>query len=221
MLALVATGTTVAGAAHAQIVPRQFQIGPRAGTISYDDASGIKRSGLLGVDAAYFVTRNIGIGALLELSRPETNGDFFPAELSFGDTTFVYKVSQPLTILNAQVTGVIALPMGRLAPFVNGGVGVYRMYLDPQVAGGPESFSDMSLSIGGGINIRVGQASGLRFEIRDQVFTNFDRDRLNPVGPRFQPRRYPELIPPPVAAKSTIHNIALVAAFSFVPATTF
>jgi hypothetical protein len=218
-LATLAVGAT--GGLGAQIVPHQFQIGPRAGSISYDNASGIKHAGLLGVDAAYFINRNIGIGFLLDLSRPSTDGRFFPAELSFGDTTLVFQVTQPLTIVNAQIQGMVAFPRGRLAPFVAAGVGTYRIYMDPQAAVGPKSVSAMSYSLAGGINYRVAESSGLRLEIRDQIFSNFDRDQLNPVNPRFGPRRYPDLVTPPVAAKSTISNLALLLAFSFVPAATF
>lgn len=218
-LTILAVGAT--RGLDAQIVARQFQIGPRAGTIGYDDASGIERGGLLGVDATYFLTPNFGIGFLLDLSRPETDGSFFPAELTIQDTTFVYQVTQPLTIINGQVEGVFALNAGRLSPFVTAGIGSYRIYLDPQVAGGPRSFTNVSYSIGGGVNLRVGESSGFRVEVRDQVFSKFDRDRLNPVNPRFSPSRYPDLVSPPVAAKSTIHNIALLLAFSFVPAATF
>jgi hypothetical protein len=218
-LTMLAVGAT--GGLSAQIVPHQFQIGPRAGTIGFDNSSGIKRGGLLGVDATYYLTRGLGIGLVLDLSRPETDGSFFPAELSFGDTTFAYEVSQPLTIVNAQLQATFAFNAGRLAPFVAAGVGSYRIFLDPQVANGPRSFSNLSYSLGGGVNLRVGESSGIRLEVRDHVYSKFDRDRLNPVNARFAPLRFPELIPQPVAAKSTIHNIALLLAFSFVPAATF
>lgn len=218
-LAVLALGVT--GGLGAQVVPHQFQIGPRAGTISYDAASGIKSGTLMGVDAAYFITRNLGIGFVLDLSRPETDGSFFPAELTFGDTTFVYEVTQPLTIINVQLQGVLAFPMGRLAPFLTGGVGTYRIFMDPQAAKGNRSFTATSFSVGGGVNLRVAASSGFRLEVRDQIFSSFDRDRLNPVDPRFRPQRFQELVSTPPAEKSTVHNIAFALAFSFVPAAAF
>jgi hypothetical protein len=216
-----------AGGLGAQVVPRQFQIGPRGGSISFDDASCIQSSGALGVDAAYFLNRTFGIGFVLDLARPVTEGSCFPAEFSFGDTVFVYRVQQPLTVLNAQIQGVASFTMGRLSPFVAFGVGSYQMYLDPQVDGAPSSFSDLAYSFGGGVTVRTSETSGIRFEIRDNVFTNFDREKLNPIDPRFRANRtdpfytqprFPRLVTVPTDPKETLHNWTFMVAFSFVPA---
>ena len=209
--------TVVAAPAAAQFAPHRYQIGARLGTMRYDKSSGIDNGPLLGVDGTYFLNANIGIGFMLDVAKPQTKGEFFPAELTFGDTTFLYLVSQPLTVVQvgAQVVG--RIPMGNIAPYVALGAGWYRFFLDPQVSNGPKSFTHPMLNFAAGLNIRLGESSGLRFEVRDFVHTDFDRSRLNPVGVRFQPTRFPDTIIPPEAPKTRTNNIQLALAFSFIP----
>jgi hypothetical protein len=221
----------LAGALSAQAGARQFHVGPRAGNIQYEEVSGLKSSGILGFEANYFLTRNLAIGMLIDASRPQTDGKFFPAELSFRDTTMIFEVSMPVTVVNAQVQGVLQYELGRIAPFVTGGVGVYKLYLDPQVATLPTTITNLSLSLAGGLNLRTGSSSAVRLEIRDHIYTDFDREQLNPVDPRYRlnegrlstapPARFPERIPPPPASKSTLHNLTLLVGFSFMPAAAF
>lgn len=203
--------------AYGQFEPHRYLIGARLGETSYDKSSGIDKGPMLGVDGTYFFNRSIGLGFMLDVTRPETKGEFFPAELTFGDTTFLYEVRQPLTIVQVGAQLVLQAPMGSFAPYVSAGAGWYRFFLDPAVSNGNKTFTHPMYSLGGGLNIRLSESSGLRFEVHDFVHTDFDRSRLNPVGPRFQPTRFPDAIVPPEAAKSRTHNIQLALAFSFVP----
>jgi hypothetical protein len=216
---VLAVGT--ASFAGAQAVPGRFQIGPRLGGITFDDASAIEQGPLLGVDATYFLTSTLGVGVSIGLSRPETDGAFFPAEMSFGDTTFVYQVSQPLTIFTYSAQAVINLPLGPLQPFATAGLGQYRIYLDPQATNGAPTVDNFMFNIGAGLTLKVGQSSGFRFEVRNFVFANYDLNRISPVASRFAPRRFPDVVQIPDRTcydqKCTLNNIQFAVGFSFVP----
>lgn len=212
-------GATAVGSA--QVVPHRFQVGPRLALMQFDGVSGIENSALIGIDAAYFFTRNLAIGATVDFARPQTDKRYFPAELSFGDTTFVFQVEMPVTIWQYQVTAVGTLPMGSFSPFVTAGFGQYRLFLDPQAARNPTTVTHGLFSVGGGFTVRLGESSGLRLEIRDFIYRNYDLNELNLVETRFQPRRFPDVAPVPdrtcYDAKCNLNNIQFALGFTFVP----
>ncbi len=49
------------------------------------------------------------------------------------------------------------------------GWGQYRLFLDPQAAREARTVTHGLLTFGGGVNLKLGASSGLRFEIRDDV----------------------------------------------------
>jgi hypothetical protein len=212
------------GATDAQAVARQFTVAPRAGYIRFDRASSIENGGFVGVDAMYNVTSMFSLGASASWARANTRGEDFVAALTFGDptvgdTTFYFHVTQPLSVVTYEAVGVARLPLAaaRLTPFLMAGAGAYTVYMDPQITAGPRKMSHFGASIGGGVEMRLGQRSGLRFDVRDQIFTKFDRDRLNPTDPRFTAIAYPEDFPVPPTAKETLHNLSFSFGFTFTP----
>ena len=211
-VAVAAVGAAPAAAQDAG----SFRVGPRIGYISYANETGIQASALLGLDAVYHVTDGLAFGFNLDVSRPQTDSSFFPAEMSFGDTTFIFGVKQPLTVVNFEFAGELSLP-GRFSPFILGGIGGYRVNTDPQVARGATDFTQLGFSFGGGIAFQAGGGTNVRIEVRDYVFTNFDRSQLNPVDARFTPTRFPDVLPAPEPFDGSAHNIAVTLAFSFTP----
>ena len=203
----------VAAPATAQ---RQFHVGPRLGYTQFAAETAIESSPMLGMDAMYALSSNLAIGVRFDFARPVTDGNFFPAEMVFGDTTMVFGVSQPLTIFNygAQLefsTG------GSFAPFLSGGVGNYRISLDPQVARGNVSHTDLAFTVGGGLAIQTSAGTSIRLSVQDLIFNNFDRARLNPVDLRFAPVLFPDAVPPQTPFEGVAHNIHVALAFSFTP----
>ena len=198
---------------------RQFQIGPRIGFINYDSESGLDDAAMLGLDAMFSFTRNIGIGFRLDVARPETDPKFFPAEMTFGDTTLIFAVTQPVTVL--QYGAKVELTTGgSLALFAIGGVGGYRITLDPQVARGQRDITDVGWDIGGGVSFQTIGGTRIRLEIHDFIFQDFRRADLDPVRPTFQgfpSQRFPDLVPPQPAFEGTAHNIHIAVAFAFTP----
>jgi len=212
--ALAMSASTV----DAQVVARQFLVTPRGGDVKFDRASSIQGSGFVGLDAQYNINRMFGIGLSFLTSRPSTRGEDFVAALSFGDTTFLFEVQQPLTVVDIGVAATARLPMtGRFSPFVTGGVGAYTLYFDPQVVAGERRFQRMSATIGGGVNVQLGRQSGIQLDVRDLMFADYDRSRLNPTQARFANTRFIEDFPRPPSSKDLVHNIVFSIGFSFTP----
>jgi len=221
---ILLASAALSGAVQAQAVPRQFNFAPRAGYLKFDRASSIENGGFIGLDAVYNVTSMFSIGANASWARAETRGEDFIAALTFGDptkgdTTFYFNVTQPVSVVTYEAMAVARLPLSysRVNPFLMGGVGAYTVYMDPQVVSGPRKMSHLGFSVGGGLEMRMGQRSGLRFDVRDQIFTKYDRTRLNPTDPRFAAIAFPEDFPRPPEAKETLHNLSFSIGFTFTP----
>ena len=219
VLALVLAAPWAAGA---QAVTDRFTVTPRGGFIHFDRASSLKSSGALSVNASYSITPMFAVGFDFAVSRPETRGEDFIAALRFGDpsagdTTLFFQVEQPVSVINTALTGALRVPFEPFSLHATAGVGVYSLYLDPQVVGGTHHFSGMSGLVGAGVGYRLGQRVGVQLDVRDLIFTNYDRTRLNPTESRFANVRFREDFAPPPANKSSVHNLMLSLGFSFVP----
>ena len=212
-------------AAHGQAAapPNRFVVVPSAGFIRFDEASGIDNAATLGIDAIYNFTRMFGVGLGASFSRPVTSGDDFIGAIYLGDTTFLYRAQQPIQIADVNLVGMMRLPtFGRMSPYLRGGVGGYTIFLDPQVSdevgqAGRNRIQRMSVNAGGGVAFRFSEALGMTLDVRDMIFMNYDRERLNPVRPEARLTRFLEDFPTPPEAKSTVHNLMFQIGFSFVP----
>jgi hypothetical protein len=204
--------------------PNQFTVGAHAGYTQFGDASALDDEPFIGVDAAYRFA-NFGLGALdvglgftFAASRPKTQGDQFPVvAFDFGDTTFLSTVAQRVTMLQYAVQGVLGHSFGRVRLYGMGGGGAYSMILDSRQNVSSQSFTKGMGLIGGGLEYAVGDNFGFRFEARDFVLLDYDRDRLDPTIGYTHERIVRDVLPPPVPAKSTIHNIQASLVFTYVP----
>jgi hypothetical protein len=212
-----------------------FRVGPRVGYTMYHDGTGLKPAVGFGLDAVYFATKNVGIGVLLDYSRPETDSSYFPVEMTFGGSsssldqdgeTFIFGVQQPVTVAQYQLLAEFRFG-DRFQPFINGSAGGYTMYLDPQVANGNTHFTNWAFSAGVGFNFRAGASTGVRLEARDFVFTGYDRANLDvskleydwtvSSGSRNEPTRFPDVLPAQPAFSGTAHNFQVALGFTFTP----
>src|SRR5690606_38405002 len=123
--------------------------------------------------------------------------------------------SQDVRVTTFGVVAKLGLQAGRFSPYLAGGVGGYALFLDPQSNNGPASFGDFGLEVGAGAHFRISDRAGVRLNVRDLIFTGFDRDRLNPVAPAFWGDFDPSSVP---EEKATLHNIRVDLGFSYVPA---
>lgn len=226
LLSRIALGATLALSAteaSAQAAASPVAIAPRGGYIRFADATSLQPTGFLGFEVLYRVAPFLSIGPAVSIARPSTNGDDFPAAFTYGDTTFLFRVQQPVTVFDVGLSLHGTLPtLGRLAPFVTGGAGYYTMYLDPQASGGEKSrYGRASLQFGGGADVRFSERTGIRLEVRDLVMTDYDRERLNPVGARFNGyTRFADAFPErtPSTRGASMHNIMFSIGFTVRPA---
>lgn len=217
MLRRLFVGVGIAGILGAgPVAAQQFDIGPRLGVVSFEEATGLREAAMLGVNAIYHISSKIGLGVRFDVSRPRTEGSFFPAEMSFGDTTLIFSVTQPVTVIQYGVEGMLETG-GSLSLFATGSVGGYNITLDPESARGRRTLSELAFSAGGGVRFRTGSGTSVRLEVQDMIFVNYERNALNPVEPRFLPVRFPDVVPRQPDFDGTAHNIYFSLAFTFTP----
>ena len=212
----------VSSVAHAQPEARQWTISPRAGWVNYQREASLENTQFLGVDVSYNFSRMFALGTNFSVARPQTRGEDFLTSLTFGiptdgDTTYYFAVTQPVTVLDLGLNATARFPLARFSPYITGGIGSYSLFTNPQVDRGSRRTSAMSGNIGAGINIALAQGAGLQLDVRDQIFTKYNRDRLNPSESRFDETRFPEEFVVPPAPKETLHNLQFSIGFSFTP----
>ena len=202
--------------AGAQLVRREFRVTPAFGFARFDEATSIENAPHVGLSTDFAITPNLAIGLSFGSSQPETHAEDFLRAQRFGDTTYVFGVRQSLSVLDYGARALFALPeLGRLAPFAHGGAGFYTIYLDPQVSGGPSRVTKTMFSVGGGANVRVRGRAGVTLDVRDMIFTGYNRDRLYQATP--SDFAFGEDFPRAAATKKTTHNLVFSIGFSFTP----
>jgi hypothetical protein len=216
MFRRLVVGLGFAALAAGPLAAQDFEIGPRLGYVKWKEATGLQNSAMLGVDALYRFSSRLGVGVRLDVSRPGTDSQYFAAEQSFGDTTLIFAVSQPVTVLQYGVQARFETG-GSLGAFLKGGAGGYTVTLDPQSARGRISVSDWNFAVGGGVKLRTGGGTAVTLEVQDLIYANFNRENLNPVEPRFRPRRFPDVVPAQTPFEGTAHNIYGAITFMFTP----
>jgi hypothetical protein len=136
--------------------------------------------------------------------------------MTFGDTTLIFAVQQPVTVLQYGVQAVLESG-GAFSLFAKGGGGGYTVTLDPQTARGRVSDTQLGFNVGAGLRFRTGGGTSIALEVQDLVYTNFSRNALNPVEPRFRPVRFPDVVPVQPEFEGTAHNIYAAITFLFTP----
>lgn len=218
VLALLA----VSSVAHAQQEAQQWTISPRAGWVNYQREASLQNSQFLGLDVSYNLSRMFSVGTNLSVARPQTRGEDFVSSLTFGiptdgDTTYYFAVTQPVTVFDVGINATARFPLARFSPYITGGIGSYSLYTNPQVNRESRRTSAMSGNVGGGISMQLSSNAGIYFDVRDQIFTKYNRERLRPSEARFSEPRFPEEFVIPPAPKETLHNFQFSIGFSFTP----
>jgi opacity protein-like surface antigen len=204
--------------------PNRFTVGAHAGYTKFGDASALEDEPFIGVDAAYRFANfglgglDVGLGFAFAASRPKTRGDQFPVvAFDFGDTTFLSTVAQRVTMLQYGVQGILGQSFGPLRLYGMGGGGAYSMILDSRQNVSSQIITNGMGLLGGGLEYAVGDNFGFRFEVRDFVMLDYDRNDLDPTVAYSHDRIVRDVLPPPVPAKSTLHNIQASLVFTYVP----
>ncbi len=217
LMATLLFGVSVANAG-AQSPARTFTVAPHAGYFMFDKASGLDNYAAAGVDVAYHLNANFGVGFFGDLVRPRTIGEYFPrARHEFEDTTFTYRVSQQVTVANVGVAGWVSYPVGRMEASLVAGVGRYTIFMDPQIMRRSETFGGMGFLVGGTLGYALSDNAGLQLSVRDYYYTSYDRRALDPVSAPHVDTTWPEFLEGVPEPKEKFHNLRVSVGLTFVP----
>jgi hypothetical protein len=209
-------GLGIAALTAGPVGAQNFEIGPRLGYVKWKSETGIKPSAMMGVDAMFKISSRLGVGARFDVARPGTDNQYFAAEMTFGDTTLVFAVQQPLTVLQYGALAQFETG-GSFSVFARGGAGGRTISLDPQSARGRISTTEWAFNAGAGLRIRSGGGTSVLLLVEDLIYPKFARNDLNPVEPRFRPTRFPDVVPYQADYDGTAHNIYASISFVFTP----
>lgn len=214
---------------------RLWRVIPSFGAFIYDEASALEDAPFFGGELMFPVSEFISLGTSITFARPEVDGQQFPYALFqiANDSLILFEVGQQVTQLSYAGLASVGSDFGRVRVYGQAGIGGWTVFMDPQAQtslakiGADDNMSGILIPVGAGIVFDVGSRSGIRLDVRDEIYTDFDRDRLNPVEPRFfndctdHDQQlvvcFPELNPTPTEASSTLHNIRLTLGFEFTP----
>jgi outer membrane protein W len=203
-----------------------WEINLVGGTMLYAESSTLETGASIGLEALYRLNPRISFGPSIDYVRTNTDGTFYIAVMDYGISEFrVYEVGQTVAAFqyNASLR-VDLLPGGTLNPYLVGGGGMYSIYLSGEANDGATRITNPMAQIGGGVEYAITEATGIRLDVRDMVYTSWDREVLNPI--RMAHRNCSELsgcrVPSaersnPVDHQDTIHNIRVSLGFTYIP----
>ena len=219
----VACGAT---ALAAQDAGSRFRLTPTVGVIKFDKTSalsgldGSKLWASAGLSASYLVSGGFRLGAYLEFQQPQTSSDFYPYALfrTSGDYQ-LFGATQVVSALSYGVDASYTIGAGKLGPYIRGGIGRHAVYGDVQVENATDHVGGTQYLAGAGVNYAVSEMIGLRVELLDFMWSDWDRDALNPVSPAYRNTTFPEDNPTGIneSKPGLIHNLRLALGFSFTP----
>ncbi len=210
--------------ADAQDFGGRYTVSVVGGRIYYDNASALQNTWSGGLEMEYNVKEWAGLGLYLFGARPTTDGSFFPlVRLQFQDTVLFQLVSQQVTQIDFGLSAKFRYSLGQIQLRAMGGVGRYVFYLDddridsPGVPGALEdSFAEWEFVVGAGVGYHFGRTGAVEFQVGDFIYTGYDRERFNASAPLLAAPNVPHPRADIPAPKSTLHNIRLQLAFSFI-----
>lgn len=223
LLAALGCGAT---ALAAQDAGSRFRVTPTIGVIKFDktsalsDLDGSKLWASAGLSASYLVGGGFRAGVYLEFQQPQTSADYYPYALFRTSGAYqLFGATQVVSALSFGLDASYTIGAGKLGPYIRGGIGRHAVYGDVQVENKTDHVSGTQFLAGAGINYAVSQMIGLRLEVVDFMWSDWDRDALNPVTPAYQNTTFPEDNPAGIneSKPGLIHNLRLALGFSFTP----
>ncbi|KPK81019.1 MAG: hypothetical protein AMS25_08090 [Gemmatimonas sp. SM23_52] len=212
---LVLIGATEASA---QTEVGRYRISANLGIQTFAESSALETSAVGAVDVSYYLTSSVALGLFAQVARPKTDPTFFPlVRLDFGTETEFHQPAQRMTSYVVGLQGQLSRAVGQIEPHVIAGIGYYAFTLDPQQNRSDESRDGFSLNLGLGASYALSEAAGVRVEIRDMVFLDYDRDWFNLSDPLLAEPRFPEPGGVPPDKQSTIHNLRFSLGFTYTP----
>lgn len=206
-----------------------FSVTPSVGLTRFDRTSALSstKTGLAklwlipGLSATYGFGSDFRAGFYLEGGRVEASPDYYPLVLLRSGSTYeLDRVMQRVVVLSYGVRAAVALPVVRsIGPYILGGVGGHSVFPDVQRTRQTTNITGVEFSVGGGLSYRTGTSGVVRLEVVDNMWSKWDRDKLNPTEPALQNTVFPEDNPDGITwpKPNLIHNLRLSLGFSFTP----
>ncbi|MBM3908810.1 MAG: outer membrane beta-barrel protein [Gemmatimonadetes bacterium] len=228
LIALVGALLLGGASAGAQVQAKMFDLGVQFGQQTFDKATALESTPFVGLSANYELPWNplklaaknssFGIGLAVDVSRPVTDGTQFPVvAFDFGDTTFLYAVSQRITLVQAGLQAVAGVPIGKGRVYGLVGTGVYAMFMDARAERHNHKVTQPMATVGGGFNYAITSSIGLSAQARAVRFTQFDRSELDPTVGYIQDRRIRDALPAPNPTSKTPTNLQYAIVFQYIP----
>ncbi len=227
---LAAGGLTLTAAGLAAQEPGRFQVTPAFGVMRFDRTSGLssqekafstQKWAYGSLTALYRVRSGLRAGLYVEGGRVSTDAFYYPLVLlRYSQTYKLDSLNQRVVVLSYGLAATYDIPLGgKLGPYLRGGVGRHSVFPDVQHTNSTSTVTGAEFSLGGGLDYKTGGGGLVRFEMVDNMWSNWDRDRLNPTDPAYQNTVFPEDNPAGVTwpKPSIIHNIRLMLGFTFTP----
>jgi hypothetical protein len=223
LLAAIGCG---ASALAAQEGGSRFTVTPTIGLMKFHNTSALSNlegsqlwmSG--GLTAAYRVSSGLRVGLYMEFQQPQTSSEYYPYALfRTGNTYELYGATQIVSALSYGLDASYTIGAGKLGPYLRGGIGRHAVYGDVQAMNSTDHVGGTQFLLGGGINYAVSNSIGIRLDLTDFMWNDWDRDVLNPVSPAYQNTTFPEDNPAGITEDKPgmIHNLRLALGFSFTP----
>lgn len=209
-----------------QSLEGEWSVDVIGGAQMYPETSSLTTGPFVGVQALYQLTPRIAVGPAVDFVRTETDGSWFIAAVDFGaDSTRIFEVGQRISALHysGQVRFELS-PEADFNPYLIGGAGGYTLYLETQSNDGFNRISELMFQVGAGIRYAVNESAGIQLDLRDVIYTNFERAPLNPIRERERNRQADGTIRFPGAERSDyddademLHNLRFSIGLTYIP----
>ena len=212
-----------------------YRVAALFGYQMFDESAALDRAPFIGMRLGRAFGEMFTGSINVNFSRPTSRGEYFPwnRQIYFSDaahvndTTLLFQVEQRVTFATTTIDlgvgfGGSDRVEGRpglrdLRVSLSAGAGFWAVWLDPERTRGNNGRGGSAFPLGAELTIPVGRFTSIGARIDDVILTYYDRNMLSLSDPLLSEDLFTNPIVDPPPAKSTIHNMRLTLAFSFVP----
>jgi hypothetical protein len=234
LVTLVAARGTAQNEDSVTVSPTAYRVSALVGLQMFDESAALDKAPFIGMRISRPLTGIFAAGLNLAFSRPNTRGEYFPwnRQIYFSDashlndTTLLFQVEQRVTFATTTLDLGVGFGGDRDADRfslsgirlgLNAGAGFWAVWLDPERTKGNNGHGGMAFPLGAELQVPVGRSASIGARVDDVILTNFYRDMFNLSDPLLSEDLFLNPLVPPPPGKTTIHNMRLTLAFSFVP----
>lgn len=227
--------------AAAQLESGQWRATPVFGYTTFDEKTPFESTPMIGGTVQYSFNSVVSAGVGMGYTRPDVDGSYFPLVLFKvdADTSILFQGGYQSSQWNYYGFLTAGVPLSKLYLYAQGGVGGIttwfdrQAFRDQQIRTGETSVTNLMIPLGVGISYAVSSLVGVRIDVVDEIWTGFDRNRLQPTlnsNSPFNEGRFLNTCevenfcildangtPPEVSDSETVHNFRFSIGFEFTP----